>query len=178
MDILIYSFNLNISPTIVCLNVILFCYRSTCSWFCEKSLCNKERGTIFARPCTLCSQRKTLKLFRHSYLISGLESEISKVKSLNSAAFEKVWVFCFPILGILRPIMYDQPSLPLSESSTNPLRNSTLRSHGDLPMPWVFSPPFVNKVKNIYCSSVWWECLPIWYLDISCGVSLTLCDLE
>ena len=52
MGTIIYSFNLNISPKchMVCLSVILFCYRITCLWFCNKSSCNKKEVLFVPDP--------------------------------------------------------------------------------------------------------------------------------
>ena len=56
MDVIIYSFNLNISPKICGVLesdiVILqnYCYITECLWFCNKRFCNKKI-VICAGPC-------------------------------------------------------------------------------------------------------------------------------
>ena len=52
MGVIIYSFNLNISPKVsnVYLSVILLCYRISCLWFCNKRFCNKKGALFVLNP--------------------------------------------------------------------------------------------------------------------------------
>ena len=58
MGVIIYSFNLNISPQchMVCLSILLLCYRITCLGFYNKSFCNKKGALFVPDPVYVCQR--------------------------------------------------------------------------------------------------------------------------